>query len=135
MKPINEIIEMGCRFYGMSKEVLLSPSRKEHLVLTRFSIMKACRDGGYKLKAIGRALGKDHGSVMHGLVNVTPEKFGHRWTDHERFMAVVTSDKKDQSDQKGMIRDVDARLLIVQSQIDALQATKEKLLSVRAMFI
>lgn len=134
MKPIDDIIDIGCRFYGLNRQLLLSQSREEKLVLTRFSIMKACRDEGYRLMAIARALGKDHGSVIHGLKVLTAEKAGLFWDDHERFLSVVKSNDNSPDPIAGILREVATRLEMVQVQIDKLDRTKNKLLEVRKMF-
>lgn len=134
MRSLEEIIDLGSRFYGIRVEVLVSRKREEKVALTRFSIMKVCREEGYKLAAIGRAFNRDHGTVLHGLREVNAEKFGPYWTQHEQFVAIAHRDSEPEiNPMAGLLNDIDVRLANVQIQIDSLEGMKKKLLETREL--
>ncbi len=59
--------ESVARRHGVSVEGLLGP-RKTHLVVTaRHDLMSCLWGSGLPYAEIGRLLGRDHSSVMHGV--------------------------------------------------------------------
>lgn len=52
---------------GVSVTKILSKTRRADVCLARFAVMFALREKGLTLPAIGRALGRDHSTVLHGL--------------------------------------------------------------------
>lgn len=77
---IVEAVADECR---VTPEVLISPSRAPMLVAARHRAMKIARDAGYSLPQIGRALNRDHTTVLYGLRKTQrqdrePERFAGR---------------------------------------------------------
>lgn len=52
---------------GYTREDLISPSRRQPLAIWRQVFMYVARQSGFSLVAIGRALERDHTTVMHGV--------------------------------------------------------------------
>jgi chromosomal replication initiation ATPase DnaA len=64
---IDAIIDLVARRHGMSIDVLRGKSRSAPLVRIRQLAMSEARDAGYSLPEIGRALNRDHTTVLHGI--------------------------------------------------------------------
>jgi len=61
------IVDAVCRETGLSRRQLLSHCREWHLLEARQVAMRALRDVGYSLPAIGLHLKRDHCTVFKGL--------------------------------------------------------------------
>lgn len=60
------VLDVTCAVYGVSEQVLLSPSRVPLLVRARQQIIRIMRDcGGFSYPEIGRRLNRDHSTVIH----------------------------------------------------------------------
>lgn len=60
------VLDITCAVYGVSEQVLLSPSRVPLLVRARQQIIRILRDlGGFSYPEIGRRLNRDHSTVIH----------------------------------------------------------------------
>lgn len=67
------VISDVCREYGISRAELLAPNRKIPTVQRRFVAMVACRQFTTGSSPdIGRWLGYDHSTVLHGLKRMAP---------------------------------------------------------------
>lgn len=64
------------RLTGVSVALIRSTSRTKRVVRARWLAMKIARDCGLSIAGIGRALGMDHTTVMHGLRQIEAEKAG-----------------------------------------------------------
>lgn len=67
------IIAAICQMAGLSQREVLSRSRKPNLVSVRGRIAIALRGQGMSYPAIGRALGRDHSTVMHAIRKATQQ--------------------------------------------------------------
>jgi chromosomal replication initiator protein len=65
---LDEIIELVCNAYGVSREELGGRSRKQRIVRPRQTAMYLCRRySEASLKEIGHQLSRDHTSVMYSI--------------------------------------------------------------------
>jgi chromosomal replication initiator protein len=72
---IEEIQECVCRYFHLSRETLVSRSRKKSVYYPRQLAMYLCRQHTEAtLKVIGKAFNRDHASVIHSLA-VIQRKF------------------------------------------------------------
>lgn len=68
VKPMGEILKEVCRKYGFSVLDIKSMRRQGPLVRARFEFMwRAKKETKRSLPEIGRFLGKDHTTVLHGV--------------------------------------------------------------------
>ncbi len=66
-----EVIEVVCAFFGFPSQALASRSRRRDVLIPRQIAMYLCRRyTGASLKAIGRALGRDHPSVTNAVAAI-----------------------------------------------------------------
>lgn len=82
-----------CEYFNLSKEILISKSRKRQIVQARQIAMYMCRSKvGCSLSMIGAELGgKDHATVMHACSTVadlmsTDKMFKQYVTDIEKML-------------------------------------------------
>lgn len=69
---INDVIEKGSAFFGVSIDQLRSKTRKREVVLPRQSIATACKLlCNCSLKEVGLQLGgRDHSTILHSIANI-----------------------------------------------------------------
>jgi len=61
-------INAASEYFGIRKDELMGKSRTQRLVFPRYCIFKLLRDKtNWSLTDIGRFLGKDHATVLHGI--------------------------------------------------------------------
>jgi hypothetical protein len=89
VKSIDKIIDIGCVFYSIRRDILISSRRDQPTSRIRFSIMAALREEGYSLTSIGMALQRDHGTVINGIKQVTPGAMGGLWPNHQQFLKMI----------------------------------------------
>lgn len=68
------MVVVGARNHGISVGELRGAGVTRKLSRTRWRIAKAARIAGFSLPTIGRALNKDHTSVLHGLRRLEEEE-------------------------------------------------------------
>ena len=90
---IGKIQKTVCEYFNLSKEILISKSRKRQIVQARQIAMYMCRSKvGCSLSMIGAELGgKDHATVMHACSTVadlmsTDKMFKQYVTDIEKML-------------------------------------------------
>jgi chromosomal replication initiation ATPase DnaA len=64
---LDTIIDLVARRHGLTIDLLRGQSRSAPLVRVRQFAMSEARDAGYSLPEIGRALNRDHTTVLHGI--------------------------------------------------------------------
>ena len=69
-RKILEAASAAAEETGVAVQMILSASRRKEVVLARWVAMGKASDAGMSAKAISRALGKDHTTVLHGLRQV-----------------------------------------------------------------
>ena len=85
---IKEIQEAMCAKYNISREELLSSSRKSKYILPRHMAMYLCRKEGYSFPAIAFYFKrKDHTTVMYAVKKIEKllKGVGHMTTKHEEL--------------------------------------------------
>ncbi len=71
---LEEIVEMVCRVFEVSPQLLSSKSRRRHLVLARNSIFYLARKfTDLSLKEIGQRFNRRHSTVIKGITNMEKE--------------------------------------------------------------
>ena len=60
------LIERACRVCGVSREEMLSSSRKRNAVVARQMLCYALREKGYVWQMCGRVINRDHATAMYG---------------------------------------------------------------------
>jgi len=93
---MDTIIQTVCEYFNITKETLLSPSRKRQTVQARQIAMYECRNliPNSSLSTIGSALGgKDHATVLHACTTVqdlmSTDKLFRQWVEDIEGMMVV----------------------------------------------
>jgi chromosomal replication initiation ATPase DnaA len=66
-EAIAEVVAYVEYLTGVSRGRILSRSRDRNTARARQMVMWKARQKGYSLTAIGRALNRDHTSVLHGI--------------------------------------------------------------------
>lgn len=61
------MVQIAASNYGVSVDEIKGPRRTKHLAEIRWRIAAAARAAGYNHTQIGRALNRDHTTVIHGL--------------------------------------------------------------------
>jgi chromosomal replication initiation ATPase DnaA len=80
LPPMEEIVSAVSTYFDTPSHLITSIRRQECLVLPRFITYKLARESGMSYMHIGRELGRDHGSIMHGcrrindLISIKDEK-------------------------------------------------------------
>lgn len=95
---IDKVQEVVCEYFNITRETLISKSRKRQIVQARQIAMFMSRNhiGGCSLSTIGMELGgKDHATVLHACATVsdlmsTDKTFRQYVTDIERMLVPVT---------------------------------------------
>ena len=64
---IRSVIQRVAESTGVPMEDILSTNRQPSIVRARDSVAQELRARGLSLKEIGRALGRDHKTVLHAL--------------------------------------------------------------------
>ena len=59
------LIERACRVCGVSREEMLSSSRKRDAVVARQMLCYALREKGYVWQMCGRVINRDYATAMH----------------------------------------------------------------------
>ena len=65
--PLTAIIEQVASEYEVEPDDLGGPSKLGLFVRPRHEVMRRARESGFSLSEIGRALNRDHTTVMHGI--------------------------------------------------------------------
>lgn len=65
--PIRAIAEAVAAAHGLSVREMLGTSRRREVAWPRQDAMRLARTAGYSLPRIGRALGRDHSTVLYGV--------------------------------------------------------------------
>ncbi len=66
MKPaIDRIIDATCEYTNTPKSLLLSPVRNGEVCRVRDMVIWTAYRSGHTYSAIGRALGRDHTTIIH----------------------------------------------------------------------
>jgi chromosomal replication initiation ATPase DnaA len=71
-----------CDHHEVQLKDVLTGSRARHLVYVRWQIMFELRQRGWSFAQIGRAFGRDHSAVMHGVK-------GHARRMEKRVQAIM----------------------------------------------
>lgn len=95
---IDKVQDVVCEYFNITRETLISKSRKRQIVQARQIAMFMSRNhiGGCSLSTIGMELGgKDHATVLHACATVsdlmsTDKTFRQYVTDIERMLVPVT---------------------------------------------
>lgn len=66
MTPFKATVCAVSDAFGIDPASLLERTRLRPIAYARFAIMRLMHDSGYSYSAIGRRLGMNHASVMHG---------------------------------------------------------------------
>lgn len=66
-QPVRDIVRAVAAEYGVSAVDILGPSRERVVSIPRQEAMRRAYEDGLTLAEIGRALGRDHTTVMHGI--------------------------------------------------------------------
>lgn len=65
------LVELSARVWGVRAEEMLSRDKSHEVVMARFAVMFALRTlFGWTFPRIGKALGRDHGTVIYGVEQV-----------------------------------------------------------------
>ena len=93
------IIKTVCEYFNITRDMLLSKSRKRQIVQARQIAMYECRNliQNCSLSTIGAELGgKDHATVLHACTTVqdliATDKLFHQWVEDIEGMIVVPVD-------------------------------------------
>lgn len=93
---IGSIIQTVCEYFNITREILLSKSRKRQIVQARQIAMYECRNllQNCSLSTIGAEMGgKDHATVLHACTQVqdlmTTDKLFRQWVEDIEGMVVV----------------------------------------------
>ena len=93
---MSAIIDTVCEYFNITRDALLSKTRKRQIVQARQIAMYECRNlvSGCSLSAIGHELGgKDHATVLHACSTVqdlvATDKLFRQWVDDIENMLVV----------------------------------------------
>ena len=62
----SRLIERACRACGVSREEMLSSSRKRDAVVARQMLCYVLRNKGYVWHMCGRAINRDHATALQG---------------------------------------------------------------------
>lgn len=62
-----EIVVATCSVTGHTVRAIRSDCRKRPLVIVRRKISLAARDAGFSFPQIGRALNRDHSTIIHSV--------------------------------------------------------------------
>jgi len=97
---IGTIVQTVCEYFNITREILLSKSRKRQIVQARQIAMYECRNllQNCSLSTIGAELGgKDHATVLHACAQVqdlmTTDKLFRQWVEDIEGMVVVPVDR------------------------------------------
>jgi hypothetical protein len=63
---MRDILAEVCAEYGITPEEIKGPGRKRYHAVPRQEFMLRCHETGRSLPEIGRFLGRDHTTVLHG---------------------------------------------------------------------
>lgn len=66
-RPRRIIVEMTAMAHGLTVQDLTGPDRHRPIVRVRWRAMAEMRREGYSLPQIGRALKRDHTTIIYGL--------------------------------------------------------------------
>jgi chromosomal replication initiation ATPase DnaA len=69
---IHQHINEYCLHHPINKKELIGRSRKAEYVQARHEIAQILKDNGYGPSEIGRALHRDHSTIIHYLEDRTP---------------------------------------------------------------
>lgn len=61
--------------HGVTADAVLGRDRKRRVAHARFEVMRRLRADGWSLTQIGRALGRHHTTVLHGLAAPAPGRW------------------------------------------------------------
>lgn len=64
---IKQIVRDVAAAYGEKAEDILGRDRKRKFVIPRQEVMRRAYEAGLSLPQIGRAMGRDHTTVLHGI--------------------------------------------------------------------
>lgn len=77
MTKLETIIDRTARSLGLSLDDLTRPDRRKFTVKVRNIAMAEARAAGYSLAAIGRAVDRDHSTVLHGIRSLPTYALDH----------------------------------------------------------
>lgn len=98
MLTVDQILEAVSVTFGYSVDDLLGSSRSKPLVMARQTAMFACREFlGLSYPQIGKALNRDHTTVMHGCKKI--EEFLHQFPGVETDLRNAVSATQQKSKQ------------------------------------
>jgi chromosomal replication initiation ATPase DnaA len=64
------ILLAACQALGYSREAICSDARAQPLTYARQAIMRHMRKRGLSCKVVGKAMGRAHTTVLHGVVSI-----------------------------------------------------------------
>jgi len=67
MSVADRVIQNASEAWSIPVSDILGPTRRQRACWARWSAMGALRDMGWSTPAIGRALNRDHTTVLYGL--------------------------------------------------------------------
>lgn len=72
LEDLDELLDRVARSLGHTLERLRGPSRAKPIVNARWIAMAEAREAGFTYHEIGRALCRDHTTVIHGVRQLRP---------------------------------------------------------------
>lgn len=85
--PLAEYVVACAEIRGVQVSDLRGNSRLPHLVRIRVAISKNARDHGYSYETIGRALNRDHTTIIHHLSTGKTPSFRKCSSEYDRIAA------------------------------------------------
>lgn len=68
------MLRQVCELYGVEPEMILSETRVRAVAWPRQHFMALCVDNGKSLPQIGKYLGRDHTTILHGIRSFAARK-------------------------------------------------------------
>lgn len=72
MNDRDRYIADAARRHGVNADDVLLHCRSKRVCIARYEVMRRLRHDGLSLTAIGRELGRDHTTILHGLQVAAP---------------------------------------------------------------
>jgi len=64
---VRQYVDIAAADHGVTSAQIMSRESTAPVCKARWGVMRALRDDGFTLAQIGRWLGRDHTTIMHGL--------------------------------------------------------------------
>lgn len=86
---VRKVLQRTEEMFQVSARDVLGPSKLSFLIPARFAAMAALKSHGFPVKEIGRRLGRDHSTVLHGLMRAS--EIAKRDPDYARRVAELAA--------------------------------------------